>query len=121
MERSDTIVLSLISVAVIGILGTTAWLFLLKKDYDFVVEAPCDPQTETCFYRECSDLSNTGDCPPNALENYKIYVIRAADFPRCTDNSCSAECGSGLIACTEILCGDGEEDTCATVEETIQE
>ena len=120
MERSDVVTLSLISLSVAIVLAGTAWLFLFEQHYDFVVEAACDPETETCFYRECSDLSNTGDCPPNALENYKIFYLNAADFASCQDNSCKNECETGAIECTELLCGESEEDECAVPEEEAE-
>ncbi|HYF28763.1 MAG TPA: hypothetical protein VEA36_00145, partial [Candidatus Paceibacterota bacterium] len=56
---------------VVGAISWTAWLYLGEKEYPFIVEAACDPSVETCFHRACSDTSNTGDCPPNALEDYK--------------------------------------------------
>lgn len=121
MERSDRWVLSLISLSVLAVLGVTGWMFLVEERYDFVVEAACDPATETCFYRECSDLSNLGDCPPNGLENYKIYVLNAADFYSCEDNSCAHECRTGTIKCEEVLCGENEEDECAVYEPPIEE
>ena len=48
----------------------------------------CDPTSQTCFSRDCSE----GDCPPNNLENYRQFTIRARDFSRCSDNSCLKEC-----------------------------
>jgi hypothetical protein len=87
----------------------TAYIFLVRKDYDFVVEAPCDPAQETCFFRDCSG----GDCPPNEFEHYRIFSVSAQDFPTCADNSCKAECTDGTLVCTEIVCGESEEDECS--------
>jgi len=94
-------------------IGITGWMYFVQKDFPFVVEAACDPDAERCFYRACSDTSNTGDCPPNALEYYKIYTITAHDFGSCRDNSCAPECAAGSIECEQWECGESEEDICS--------
>lgn len=88
---------------------STAYIFLVRKDYDFIIEAPCDPAEGICFSRDCS----TGECPPNGLENYRVFSVSARDFTSCADESCLQECTNGTIACDETLCGESEEDECA--------
>lgn len=110
MEKSSKIFLWVISLSVLLVILSTGYKFLLKKNYDFLVEAPCDPASSTCYYRDCS---NPDDCPPNGLENYRIFSLAASDFPKCTDNSCLNECTSAAIACEEVTCGEDEADECA--------
>lgn len=42
-----------------------------------------------------------------------MFLVAAADFPQCADNSCLNECVSGAITCEEVMCGDDEADECA--------
>lgn len=120
METSDKVVLFLIVLSIIAVLGSSTWLYLFQKNYDFVVEAECDPATETCFYRDCTNLD---DCPPNELENYRVFRVRAGDFEKCENNTCLKECTDQSITCAEVLCGESEEDVCSekVLEEVIEE
>lgn len=69
--------------------------FVLDRDFFYVVEVPCDPQKETCLYRDCS----TDECPPNQLNDYKRYKISARDFSICRSESCYLECEARKIMC----------------------
>ena len=109
MDKIGKAALVLLSLmVVVGILAT-GWRFFIEKQYDFVVESSCNPDSETCFYRDCSV---EGDCPPNGLELYKTYVVSAADFKQCSDNSCETQCADGSIECELVACGSSEEDEC---------
>jgi len=119
MDRSGTLLLSLILLLTVAVFGATAWLFFVDKQYDFYVEAACDPSTETCFYRDCSDEEVY--CPPNGLQEYKVFYVSAHDFETCADNSCKNECESGSIPCEELMCGEAEEDECAIYEPPLEE
>lgn len=112
MAKSDKRVLGIIFLFFAIAVAATGWRFLVWKDYTLYLEASCDPAKETCFSRDCS---NPDECPPNGLSEYKVYQISARDFPKCSDDSCTAECENQTIACTQILCGDSAEDTCAEV------
>ncbi len=109
MNTSTTTFLATISLLTIAAISATTYTFLINKDYDFIVEAPCDPAQEMCFSRDCSG----GECPPNELEHYRIFTVSAEDFQRCTDDSCLQECTNQTIACTELVCGESEDDECA--------
>lgn len=109
METSNKIFLWLIALSVVAVILSTAYKFTLQKNYDFIVEASCDPTSEACFYRNCDDE----ECPPNGLENYKVFLINAADFQKCSDNSCTIQCSENSISCEEIICGESEEDICS--------
>ena len=113
MQKPDTIFLIAIVSMVVLAIGSTFWLFYLQKNYTVIVEASCDPASETCFYRLCTSSENTGDCPPNELENYKVFSLQAYDFENCADNSCKQECESGTFECVETVCGETEGDECS--------
>ncbi len=119
MNASDKGVLIAIVLMVAFSIAGAAWFFLHEKSYAFVVEAACDPATETCFTRDCE--SADAECPVNGLENYKVFRVNAADYARCADGTCAAECTSGTILCKEISCGEGEEDSCALPPEKAAE
>lgn len=106
---SDKSFLSIVALLVIVTALSTAYLFLFRQQYDVIVEAPCDPTSQTCFSRDCS----VEECPDNGYETYRMFVVSAADFATCTDNTCLPECDDGTIVCTEIVCGESEEDVCA--------
>lgn len=88
--------------------------YYITQDYFFLVEANCNPENELCFVRDCT---NSDECPPNGLSNYKEYYVKAFDFPKCSDNSCENECESGLIVCTRKICGSSAEDLCSSLPE----
>ena len=113
METSDKLFLWIMVLSVVAVIITTAYLFLWRKDYTFVVEAPCDSATELCFYRDCEDY-----CPPNGLATYRVFEVSAADFSTCSDNSCLRECTSGLLDCSEVFCDVEAGDECSVVGET---
>ncbi len=108
METSNKIFLWLVALSVVVVILSTAYKFTLQKNYDFVVEASCDPTSEVCFYRDC----NEEECPPNGLEYYKTMLVSAADFSKCSDNSCTIQCTENKISCQEVVCGESENDTC---------
>jgi hypothetical protein len=77
--------------------GASYYKYYYTKDYDYLVEAKCDPSTEKCFFRDCDNQPDL--CPPNNLSYYKEYYVKAYDFPKCSDNSCETECSMGVIGC----------------------
>lgn len=77
------------------------YVLYFQKNYDFIVEIPCDPSQEECFERDCS---NPDDCPPNELSNFKRYSLNANDFQYCENEDCAAVCASGEIECTQLEC-----------------
>jgi hypothetical protein len=83
--------------------------YYYTKNYDYLVEARCDPLAENCFSRDCT---NPDDCPPNGLSIYKKFFVKAFDFAKCSDNSCEKECSNGFIECSPIPCGESEDDVC---------
>jgi hypothetical protein len=117
MDKSSKILLFIISITVIAVVIATAYKFVIKKDYLISIETQCNTETETCFYRDCS---NSDDCPPNQLEYYKVVTLSAADIDGCLEDSCVSACASGSISCEELSCGESDEDECVSPEQTIQ-
>lgn len=109
MGKADGFFLVGIGILVVAVLCSTAWLFLYQKNYTFIVEAACDSTYQNCFHRDCE----AGDCPVNELSDYRVYHISAKDFQVCANDSCSEECVNGIAKCTEILCGDSQQDSCS--------
>jgi hypothetical protein len=117
MNLSERLQLTLVLLSVIVVLAVSTWDFLIKKDYAFIIEVECDPVTEQCFYRDCSEEDA---CPPNNLENYRIFTLNAADYESCNETSCKDECVNETFKCEELVCGETEGDECA-VQPSVEE
>ncbi len=91
-------------------IGANFYKYYYTKNYDYLLEAKCDPAIEKCFERDCT---NPDDCPPDGLSDYKEFNIKAYDFPKCSDKSCEKECSLGVISCTQTICGESPDDTCS--------
>lgn len=95
--------------AVLSVLSISIYRFWYQKDFTVLVEASCDQTTMSCYVRDCE----TEECPPNALAEYQIFSVSAAEFQKCADETCLAECANEMITCEQILCGSNEEDVCS--------
>ncbi len=84
--------------------------FYIKKDYNFVVEASCNPESETCYFRDCD--AGDAECPPNNLSYYKMYNLNAKDFESCEGEDCTSLCSSSVDLCEEIPCSSTDGDEC---------
>jgi hypothetical protein len=100
----------IVTVLILTAVANNFYMFYLEKNYNFFVEVPCDSETNNCFVRDCSD----GECPPNNLEEYRVFDIKASDFGKCEDETCFMECSLREIRCLELMCGDSTEDICST-------
>lgn len=102
---------AMIGCCIIAIL-VSFYFFYYKKDYNFIVEVPCDVLKEQCFQRDCS---NPDDCPPNGLSSFKRYNLRAMDFKMCENEDCAKACESGTIKCEPVECVEDLEtgETCS--------
>jgi hypothetical protein len=81
------------------------------KEFPIYIEVQCDPATEICFHQDCSE----GDCPPNNLEDYRLFSIPGYMHSSCYDiDRCASVCKGQNGICTETICGsDPENDTCS--------
>lgn len=91
--------------------GVSWYRYSYTKNYDYLVEAPCDPAYDSCFFRDCE--GDPDNCPPNGLSYYDQFYVKAYDFPKCADDSCAYECLTGAVSCTQVVCGESEEDVCS--------
>ena len=110
-DNKHNIFLYILLAGVLIAIISSFYFFYLKKDYDFIVETKCNPEIETCFYRDCT---NPDDCPPNNLSYYNEYTLRAKDFKVCVNEDCTEACTTGIINCVKTECTDSniEDGTC---------
>jgi len=94
------------------VLASSFYRYYVTKNYQYIVEAPCDTAMEKCFVRDCE--ADPESCPPNELSIYKKYHVKAADFKSCTDNSCLEQCSTHAIRCQRVICTEGAGDSCST-------
>lgn len=98
------------------------YFFYIKKNFDFIIESPCDPNLEQCFIRDCLDYN---DCPDNMLENFKRYSLSAHDFKYCEGEDCTNVCENKEIDCEKLECFTdidmGEECSVLLEDEKIEE
>lgn len=94
------------------------YFFYYKKDYNFIVEVPCNISSEICFQRDCSPPDN---CPPNKLSNFKRYSLQANDFKMCENEDCSNACETGIIKCKPITCTENLDagESCSSFETSV--
>ncbi len=97
-----------ILVAVMLMISASFTRYILAKDYVFFIETPCDPEKNNCFVRDCNEY-----CPPNNLEVYSVYTIKAVDFERCTDNACTGICTETTSICGIVECNPDAGDSCS--------
>jgi len=110
-EGGSKVLVILAVISFILTIGSSWYQYSYKKNYDYLVEAACDPTIENCFFRDCE--ASPDDCPPNQLSYYKEYLVKAYDFPSCTDGTCLEQCMSGSIQCKENLCSETEGAICS--------
>jgi len=118
-KKHNLFLYTLLGGVLIAILSSF-YFFYFKKDYDFIVETQCNPETETCFYRDCT---NPDDCPPNGLSYYNTYTLKASDFKACVNEDCTLACTTGAIKCIKTECTESElsDGTCVAPTNTITE
>lgn len=114
IDRVDWVTKTLfiiVSALVLAAVANNFYTFYYQKNYEFTVEAPCDSTQQSCFIRDCSN----GECPPNGLEVYRAFTLKAKDFEKCSDDSCLSECITGSIQCEEASCSESNGDVCTTL------
>ncbi|MEZ4104591.1 MAG: hypothetical protein R3B60_04900 [Candidatus Paceibacterota bacterium] len=103
------VVVTALSVSLVLLTAYTKYIY--AHDYDFIIEAPCDPEQMSCYVRDCNDY-----CPPNELEIYQVYHLPASIYPLCIDNSCTNICESDETKkqCIPVLCNINNDDDCTS-------
>jgi len=101
-ERKHNIFLYVLFGGVLIAVASSFYFFYFKKDYNFIIETKCNPEMETCFYRDCEN--SLDGCPPNNLSYYNQYTIKARDFNACENEDCTFACTTRVINCIKIEC-----------------
>ncbi len=115
-KNTPELVVTLFLLCLITILMSVNF-FYIKKDYDFVVETSCNPETESCYFRDCE--SEDAECPPNNYSYFKMYSINAKDFETCEGEDCAYVCATNLDLCEEIECSEEDGYECLNPEPTV--
>lgn len=110
-KKGSNIFLYILLAGVLIVIIVSFYFFYFKKDYDFIVETQCNPEVETCFYRDCSVADS---CPPNNLSYYNTYTLKASDFKACVNEDCTETCTTGAISCVKTECTEKDltDGTC---------
>ncbi len=101
-KKGNNFFIYILLTSVLIVILSSFYSFYLKKNYDFFIETECNPNTDTCFYRDCEN--NPDECPLNNLSFYNQYTIKAKDFSVCRNEDCKEACGLGLIKCVKTEC-----------------
>jgi hypothetical protein len=97
------------------IAGSFARYYFLKE-FPINIEVPCDSTLELCFHRDC-EIED--ECPPNGLSDYRQFEILGRTFATCSEiDGCEVLCKT-TSECTEIVCGEDEEDVCTELPEPV--
>ena len=105
---SDRVFLLIVWLLLATAVGATFYIYIVRMDYRFILEAPCDSTTQSCFVRDCS----VEECGEDIPSEYRLLSVAAKDYSECTDQGCSLECDNGTVDCIELFCGESEEDVC---------
>ncbi|MFA6392498.1 MAG: hypothetical protein WCW54_00210 [Candidatus Paceibacterota bacterium] len=118
-KQKHNIFLYILLAGVIISIFSSFYFFYFKKDFNFIVETKCNPETETCFYRDCT---NPDDCPPNGFSYYNTYTLKASNFKMCENEDCLLACTTGAIKCKKTKCTESElsDGTCVAPTNTNQ-
>lgn len=109
IDRPGKIVLALLITSIGLVIFSTGYRFLWEKNYTFMVETECTVGSESCFARDCEEE----ECPPNGLEEYRVFNLQAKDFSACDGGSCLNVCVDGSITCEEVMCDSFAGDSCS--------
>jgi hypothetical protein len=105
----NKVVLLLVLLGFFFVIGISYYKYFKIKDFNFIVEAECNPNKENCFERNCAE---TEECLIPDFNYYKLFKVPAYLFNKCDSNTCSNICTTEG-RCEEIKCGDSVEDICS--------
>jgi hypothetical protein len=115
-KSSNVRLLTVFLLCIASVLVVNYRHFFVEKNYQYLVEAPCDSSQETCFVRDCAESPD--ECGVNTFSPYKEYYLSARDFSVCGTTACATECTMGEIACEPIECDATAGDSCESPETT---
>jgi len=107
----------MLSISLFVVIASTYYIFLVKKDYFFQIEAGCDPSQEICYIQSCEDSEEEG-CETSF---YKTFRLQAAQFQTCNSTgSCASDCIENKIVCENIVCDPTDSEvTCSDVDDSM--
>ncbi len=103
MDRKSKILLTVFLLLLIGTIAVTVYKYGIKKDYLIAGQAPCDIQTEACFYFPCEEGDAT--CDLAEIEYYKKVEKKAYNITLCDP---------AVEGCNPLVCTEGENDCTVT-------
>lgn len=98
-KKNDDFFIYMLLAGILIVVVNSFYMYFYKQNYPFIVETKCDPEVETCSYRDCENEPDI--CPPNGLSYYKEYTINARDYKYCENEDCELACKEGVINCVE--------------------
>lgn len=103
-------------IVLVGAVAASYYRSFVAKEYNIQYESTCDPQTESCFYYECTEEDGE-DCESYA---YALMQKHANDlYAACGDDVTSCEAAALCLpsdrACERTYC-DPESEVCAIAE-----
>ncbi len=110
MDTKSKILLAVLSLLIVGSVGTAYYRYMVVRDYAVEMQTDCDPMSETCFIYVCDP--EVEECSGNPEEDtwyYKMFRRNAANIPICdpSEEGCEAYvCAEGERDCEEILCDE---------------
>ena len=103
MDRKAKILLIIFVLLLIWMVGATFYKYEIKKDYLIVAQAPCNSETESCFYMPCDGSDST--CDPASPEYYKKVEKKAFNIKLCDP---------AVDGCNPLVCSATEKDCSVT-------
>lgn len=92
--------------------------FFIYQDFPVIVEAECDPASESCFVYYCDPEFE--ECAGDLEEDtwyYKRITKQGNMFPACEDEECpEVSCAEGEPACEVEFCDPEGEEECSDSE-----
>ena len=118
MDRKSKLIFWVFFVASSFVLVVLFSKFYILRDYTLRNEVACNPQSEICFVRPCTE-----ECGVDAeSEYYKIQMVHASDLVLCDPHAgdCPEIRCESIASCIELFCAENtvpEGETCSVPED----
>lgn len=103
MDRKSKILFSVFFLLVMGSIGLTYYKYVIKQDYLIVANAPCDPNSESCFYMTCAEGYDT--CSSTESNYYKKVEKKVYNIKMCDPS---------VDGCNPMVCAEDEKNCTVT-------
>lgn len=98
--------------AITASLSAATVRYIRDRDYVVTAKAPCDPEAESCFARDCDPAEEDPRCGVEELASYKFVSKKAYNFP-------PEACTEGEADCQEFLCSTENQELFGVTDECI--